>query len=160
VTRGVIAALLCAVASPAFAAGADPAAIARSVGEKFDAACAAGDVNSVLALYRDDARVVYPGAGQTATNKGELRHIVAQTCVKGGAKITLVGYRAVWIDDAHTVVGALGDWTMAGTDADGKPVTIPLRATEVLVKSKAGWLYAVDHASIGVPAPPEPKPSE
>ncbi|HKC51451.1 MAG TPA: DUF4440 domain-containing protein [Myxococcota bacterium] len=157
--RALFAALFCLAASSALAAGEDPAAIARKVGEKFDAACAAGDVNAVLALYQDDARVVYPGAGQTAANKGELRHVVAATCVKGGAKFTLVGYRAIWIDAAHTVIGALGDWTIAGTGPDGKPMTTPLRATEVLLKTPAGWKYIVDHASIGVPAPAPDAPA-
>jgi ketosteroid isomerase-like protein len=85
---------------------------------------------------------------------------VADTCVKGGPKLTLVGYRAIWIDDAHTVIGALGDWTMSGNDADGKPMTTPLRATEVIIKTPSGWKYVVDHASIGVPAPaPDAKPN-
>jgi len=158
VKRALLATLLCVVARPAFGAGDDPAAIARSVGERFDAACSAGNVDAVLALYRDDARVVYPGAGQTAVNRGELRAIVAQTCVKGGPKITLLGYRAVWVDAAHTVVAALGDWSMSGTGSDGTPTTVPLRAVEVLVKTKAGWQYAADHASIGVPPPPPPSP--
>jgi ketosteroid isomerase-like protein len=151
VRRAFVAALFCVAASVALAAGEDPAAIARSVGEKFEAACSARDVNSVLALYQDDARVVYPGAGQSATDKTALRHIVAQTCAKGGPKLALVGYQAVWADEGKTVIAALGDWNATAPGPDGKPVTTPLRATEVLVKTPSGWHYIVDHASFGVP---------
>jgi ketosteroid isomerase-like protein len=156
VKRALLAALFC-VASPVAFAADDPSAIARGVGEKFDKACSAGDVDAVLALYRDDARVVYPGAGQTATTKAELRPIVAATCAKGGPKISLVGYRATWADAAHTVIAALGDWKMASAGPDGTPVDVPLRAVEVLVKTPHGWLYVADHASIGaVPSAPTP----
>jgi ketosteroid isomerase-like protein len=150
--RAILAALFCVAASAAAAAD-DPSAIARTVGEKFASACDAGDVNTVLALYRDDARVVYPGAGQSAANKAELRHIVAQTCAKGGPKFELVGYRAIWVDATHTVIAALGDWNATGPGPDGKPMTTPLRATEVIMKTSSGWQYVVDHASFGVPAP-------
>jgi len=135
-------------------AGDDPSAIAKAVGEKFGAACGAGKVEDVLALYRDDARVVYPGAGETATNPAELRKLVTATCVADGPKFTLVGYKAVWVDKAHTAIASLGEWSMTAPGPDGRPVVTPLRATEVIVKTKGGWKYAVDHASIGVPPPP------
>ncbi len=155
-TRALCAVLLC-LASVARAADDDPNAIARTVGEKFAVACGAADVEAVLALYRDDARVVYPGAGLTASNPAELRKIVTATCVAGGPKFTLVGYRAVWADSAHTVVAALADWTATAPGPDGKPATTQVRATEVLAKTPAGWKYVVDHASVGVPAP-APRP--
>lgn len=151
----LFATLLCVSAASA-RAGDDPTAIARAVGEKFDKACGAGDVEAVLALYRDDARVVYPGAGQSATNPTELRKLVTETCVKDGPKLTLVGYRAIWVDAAHTVVAALGDWSMSGTAPDGTPTTTPLRAVEVIAKTPKGWKYVADHASLGAPPPPAP----
>jgi ketosteroid isomerase-like protein len=153
--RALAAAVLCLAASAA-RAGDDPTAIARAVGDKFGAACGAGDVKAVLALYRKDARVVYPGAGETASNPQELEKLVTATCKKGGPKLELVGYRAVWIDASHTVIGSLGDWRMTAPGPDGKPATTPVRATEVIVKTKAGWRYAVDHASIGAALPPAP----
>lgn len=149
----LVAALFCVSAASA-RAGDDPVAIARSVGERFAKGCGAADVEGVLALYRDDARVVYPGAGQSATNPSELRKLVTETCVKDGPKFTLVGYRAVWVDAARTVVAALGDWSMSATAPDGTPTTTPLRAVEVLAKTPKGWQYVADHASIGAPPPP------
>ncbi|MFI5315917.1 MAG: YybH family protein [Myxococcota bacterium] len=154
--RALLATLFCVAATAAWA-GDDPTAIARSVGEKFGAACGAGNVDAVLALYRKDARVVYPGEGESATDPAALRRMVADTCKPGGAKLELVGYKAVWIDKAHTAIASLGDWRLNATGPDGKPVATPVRATEVLVKTKGGWMYAVDHASIGV-APPPPAP--
>ena len=154
--RAALALGLCCAASLAAAAD-DPTAIAKSVGQKFAAACSAGNVDAVLALYRDDARVVYPGAGETATNRAELRALVRNTCVAGAPPLVLLGYRAVWADPAHSVVAALGDWSVSGPGPDGKTVTTAVRATEVLVKTAKGWLYVVDHASIGVP-PPQPPP--
>jgi ketosteroid isomerase-like protein len=163
--RVLLATLIC-VASASASAADDPGAIAKNVGEKFAAACGAANVDAVLALYRADARVVYPGAGETATNPGELRAMVKDTCLKGGPQFKLLGYRAVWADDAHTVVAALGDWSVVSTGPDGRSMSTPVRATEVLVKTKAGWRYVVDHASVGIPAdnpppsgspPPPPK---
>ena len=120
-TRTALTAALWLVASAAWGAGEDPAVIARIVGEKFAEACGAGDVNSVLALYQDDARVVYPGAGQSATDKAALRHMVVQTCAKGAPKLELVGYSAVWVGDSKSVIAALGDWKATSTGPDGKP---------------------------------------
>jgi ketosteroid isomerase-like protein len=152
--RALLAGLLCVCASAASAAGDDPTAIAKSVGEKFAKACGSADVKTVLSLYRDDARVVYPGAGETATDRETLTKMVTATCTADGPKFELVGYKAVWADAAHTVVAAYGDWQVVMKGADGKTSTAPVRATEVLAKTKGGWKYVVDHASIGVPPAP------
>jgi ketosteroid isomerase-like protein len=156
VTRALGLFALCLLASAARAAD-DPTAIAKSVGEKFAAACGAGDVKAVLALYRADARVVYPGAGDMASSPKELEKLVTATCTKSGPKLALVGYKAVWLDAAHTAIASLGEWSMSAAGPDGKPAITPVRATEVIVKTKDGWVYAVDHASIGV-SPPPPSP--
>jgi len=153
VTRALAAAALCLLASAARAAD-DPVAIARAVGDKFAAACGAGDVKAVLALYRADARVVYPGAGEMASTPQELEKMVASTCKKDGPKLELVSYKAVWVDASHTAIASLGDWSMTAPGADGKPAKTQVRATEVIVKTKKGWRYVVDHASIGVPPAP------
>lgn len=155
-TRALALAALLLLASPARAAE-DPGAIAKTVGEKFAAACGAGDVKAVLALYRADARVVYPGAGETATNRQELEKVVTSTCKKDGPKFELVGYEAVWLDASHKAIASLGDWSMTAPGPDGKPAKTQIRATEVIVKTKGGWKYAVDHASIGASPPPPSK---
>jgi ketosteroid isomerase-like protein len=152
-TRALLALALCCAAPLARAAD-DPTAIARTVGEKFARACGAGDVKAVLALYRADARVIYPGAGETATNPQELEKIVSTTCKKDGPKAELVGYEAVWVDASHAAIASLGEWRIVATGPDGKTTATPVRAAEVIVKTKGGWRYVVDHASIGVPPAP------
>lgn len=134
-------------------AGDDPDKIAEAIGAKFTAACEAGNVDAVVALYRTDARVVYPGENQSAGDPKELRRVVAETCVKGGPKFELASHHAIWLDKAHTVVASLNEWKVTGPDGKSGP---PLRATEVMVKTKDGWKYAVDHASFGVPPAPAP----
>jgi len=158
VIRALAATLLCVVASAA-RAGDDPSGIAKTVGLKFAAACNAHDVDAVMALYRDDARVVYPGEGETAADKTQLRALVGATCVPNGPDFKLVGYKSVWVDAAHTTIASLGDWNISGSEPDGRAMVTHVRATEVIVKTPAGWRYVVDHASLGVPHPPaEPPP--
>ncbi len=101
--RAALALALCLVASRALSAE-DPDKIAESIGAKFTAACDAGNVDAVLALYQKDARVVYPGENQSAGDSKELRRVVTETCVKGGPKFELVSHHAIWLDAAHTVV--------------------------------------------------------
>lgn len=146
--RAALAICLLALAAGARAAD-DPDKIAEAIGAKFTAACGAGNLDAVLALYQKDARVVYPGENQSAGNPTELRRVVTETCVKGGPKFELASHHAIWLDKAHTVVASLNEWKVTGPD--GKPGPA-LRATEVMVKTKDGWKYAVDHASFGVPA--------
>ena len=146
-SRAALAVLICVAAGMA-SAGDDPNKVAEEIGAKFTAACDAGNVEAVLALYQSDARVVYPGEGQSAGDPKELRRVVTETCVKGGPKFELVSHHAIWLDKAHTVAASLNEWKVTGPD--GKPGPA-LRATEVMVKSKDGWKYAVDHASFGVP---------
>jgi len=147
---------LCLLASAARAGG-DPTAIVREVGERFGKACGAHDVKAVLALYRADARVVYPLAGESAADPKALEKLVSETCGQDGPKLELVGYKAVWVDASHTVIASLGDWNMTAPGPDGKPAVTPIRATEVIVKTKGGWKYVVDHASIGATPPPPAK---
>jgi ketosteroid isomerase-like protein len=140
------------LAAPAALASDDPNKIAEEVGAKFSAACAAGDVNAVVALYQADARVVYPGEGQSAADPKALRRAVGETCVKGGPRFFLVARQAIWLDAAHTVVASLNEWKVV--PPEGQAAGPPLRATEVMVKTKDGWKYAVDHASFGVTRSP------
>src|SRR5262249_35330721 len=53
-------------------AHADAAADGRAVSDAFAKAVAAGDLQAVMALYRDDATVIWPGQGEEAKGKAAI----------------------------------------------------------------------------------------
>jgi len=69
--------LVIALAAPAFA---DATADARAHDEAFAKACEAGDVKRVLALYADNAVVVWPGAGEEAKGKAAIEKLIPDHC--------------------------------------------------------------------------------
>ena len=143
--------LVLALATPAFA---DPTAEARKHSEAFGKACTAGDVKAVMALYTDDAFVIWPGVGEEARGKAAIEKLVVNLCnPKLASKTVLKDAVGVQLDLSHIAV--IGHWESTQNGPDGKPVTAQIRTSEVIVKSGDGWRYVVDHASIGVP-PPEP----
>jgi len=135
-------------------ANADPVADAKTVTDAFNKAFEACDVPAVLALYEDNAIVIWPGQGEFATDKAAFEKIVKANC-SGPSKPSLkeISSEARQIDKNYIVhTGQLDD---TGTGPDGKPSTIRIRTTELLHKSAGKWRYAVDHASVGLaPAPP------
>jgi uncharacterized protein (TIGR02246 family) len=135
------------------AAHADPAADAKTVGDAFSKAIAACDVPAVLALYEDNAVIIWPGQGEFGTGKPAIEKIVKATC-SGPSKpsLTEVSSEARAVGKDYIIhIGQLDD-TMPGPD--GKPVTMRIRTTELLHKSGGKWRYVVDHASAGLPPPP------
>jgi uncharacterized protein (TIGR02246 family) len=141
--------LVIALAAPAFA---DATADARAHDEAFAKACEAGDVKGVVALYTDDAVVVWPGAGEEAKGKAQIEKLAADLCdPKTKPKAVIKSDEARALGDSHIAI--TGHWEMSQTGPDGKRTTSQIRATEVIVKTPAGWRYVSDHASIGVPPP-------
>ncbi len=155
--RLALAALL-AVLSSAARAGDVPSAIAHELSQKFITACEAGKVSEALALYLDDAVVVFPSEGARAEGKAELAKALADLCQEGVGKSKWLGGRGAWFGTGENAIVATGAWETSGEDPDGKPVSVVVRTTEFLVKTPAGWKYLLDHASVGVPVPPPAKP--
>jgi uncharacterized protein (TIGR02246 family) len=142
-----------ALAAPAFA---DVTADARAHDEAFAKACEAGDVKAVVALYTEDAVVVWPGAGEEAKGKAQIEKLAADLCnPKTKPKAVIKSDEAMALGDSHIAI--TGHWELSQTGPDGKRTTSHIRATEVIVKTPAGWRYVSDHASIGVPPPKTPK---
>jgi len=143
--------LLGTLAAPALA---DALADARGVEDAFGSACAAGDVKGVMALYADDATVVWPAQGAEAKGKAEIEKLVVGLCKeRRGSTVTLKSLEAIPLGDAHLVTVA--HWEDTATRPNGTRVVVPLRTTEVMVKQDGVWRYLVDHASIGTPRPRE-----
>ena len=142
-------ALVLALAAPAFA---DATADARAHDEAFSKACEAGDVKAVLALYADDAVVVWPGAGEEAKGKAAIEKLIPSLCnPKSNTKAVIKSLEATSLDDSHILI--VGHWEVTETGSDGKSTTSQIRATEVIAKSGASWRYVLDHASVGMPPP-------
>ena len=142
--------------------GADPTDAARTHAEAFKRACEAGDVDAVLALYADDAWVVWPGEGQVALAKEDLSRMVRTLCVETkDARFAIEAIDARALGDDY--VGVRGRWRQTYTGPGGQPVTVAIRAVEVLRKTDDGWRYVLDHASVGQPAAlpiPPPLPDQ
>jgi uncharacterized protein (TIGR02246 family) len=149
-------ALVLALAAPAFA---DATADARAHDEAFAKACEAGDVKAVLALYADDAVVVWPGAGEEAKGKAAIEKLIPGLCdPKSNTKAVIKSLQGTSLGDSHILI--IGHWEVTQTGPDGKPTTSQIRATEVIAKTGSGWRYVLDHASIGLPPPAAAKKHE
>ena len=143
-------ALLVALAAPAFA---DATAEAKKHDEAFGKACSAGDVKAVVALYTDDAFVIWPSVGEEGKGKAAIEKLATGLCdPKLGTKAVLKDADGIQLDPSHIAI--VGHWDVTQNGPDGQPVTSQVRTSEIIVKTAGGWRYVVDHASIGLPAEP------
>jgi ketosteroid isomerase-like protein len=100
------------------------------------------------------APCIWPGVGEEARGKAAIEKLATNLCdPKLDTKPVLKSVVGVQLDPSHIAI--IGRWEFTQNGPDGKPATSEIRASEVIVKSGAGWRYVVDHASIGLP-PPEP----
>jgi uncharacterized protein (TIGR02246 family) len=145
-------AMTCAGASRALA---DAAADGRAVSDAFAKAVAAGDVQAVLALYRDDASVIWPGQGEEAKGRAAIEPL-ARSLIAGAkhGPIVLKSQESTPLGDGYIV--NVGRWEQTVTGPGGKKTVVTIRTSEVLAKTDGKWLYLVDHASVGAPPPPAP----
>lgn len=134
------------------AARADLTAEIRAHEDAFAHACESGNVNAVIALYTDDAILIWPRAGDEAKGKTEITARVTRLCKETrDVKLSIESLQVIPIDDAHAV--AVGRWQNSFTGPAGAHRTATVRTTEVLVKRDGAWRFLVDHASIGLPRP-------
>ena len=150
--RLLLAVLAAALASPA---AADLTADVRAHEEAFARACTHGDASGVVRLYTDDATVIWPGEPEETHNRAALERLVADACRPGrGFEMTVDGLEVIPLDATH--VAAVLHWRDSLRGPDGQPFPFRVRASQVLVKTRGGWRFVVDHASIGLPVPPRP----
>ena len=94
----------------------------RAHEDAFARACEAGNVDAVLALYTDDAIVVWPGAGEEGKGKAAIEELATGFC-KGARnlKLTLKSLDVIGLDDTHAAT--VGHWEGASTGPGGKRMT-------------------------------------
>ncbi|MFC5757519.1 MULTISPECIES: YybH family protein [unclassified Rhizobium] len=98
------------------------------------------DLETCVALHEPDARW-YMDAGRTARGRAEIGEALKQFL----AFRPRFSFRVKALPDEEGATAMLvSDWEMAGTDADGKPVRMAARSTEVVRRQADGtWLYAI-----------------
>jgi ketosteroid isomerase-like protein len=137
------------VATPAFA---DATADAKTQSEAFARAVNAGDVKAMLALYANNARVIWPGQGDEAKGKAEIEKLIVNTMKAfPGAKMTLKSQEAIPLGSGY--IATIGKWEMSFKGSNGKVQTMEIRTSEVIKKQGHRTVYVIDHASVGLPPP-------
>jgi uncharacterized protein (TIGR02246 family) len=107
-----------------------------------------------MALYEDDAVVIWPGQDEFANGKPAFEKIVKGYCSgssKPSIKVISSDARAV----GHDYIIHFGQLDSTVMGPNGKPATVRLRTTELLHKSHGKWRYEIDHASAGLPSGPD-----
>jgi uncharacterized protein (TIGR02246 family) len=104
-----------------------------------------------VALYEDDATLIWPIDGQVAKGKAEIEKIFKSDC-SGAAKGSLKVVSSDSKEIGRDYIVNVGMWDTTVTGADGKLMTARVRTTELLHKSAGKWRYVIDNASIGLPA--------
>jgi uncharacterized protein (TIGR02246 family) len=138
--------LVLVLAAPALA---DPTADAKAVGDAFGKAMAAGDVDAVLALYRDDATIIWPGRGEEAKGKADIERVARASLASAPKDLRLVPQSNEARALGNDYIVNVGRWEMSFTTPRGQHVTQTVRTSEVLQRTDGRWLYLVDHASVG-----------
>lgn len=139
--------------------GASPAsavseADATAQSKAFERAMNAKDVKALVALYADDARVIFPGQGEEATGKVDIERLLTETIASfEGAQTTLASQTVMPL--AGDYAGVVGRWVIVFKEEDGSAHTVHLRTSQVLKKDGERTLYVMDHQSIGVQAADE-----
>ena len=118
-----------------------PASKPEDVPLLFTEAFNAGDLESLVALYAPDARLV-PQPGQV---------VIGPTAIRDAFKHFLALKGHVTVEIAYVI--QTGDiallrvqWHLTGTDPDGQPLSMGGNTSEVLRQQVDGtWLYIIDH---------------
>lgn len=146
--------ILAATAIAATSAFADPVADAKAHSEAFAKAMNERNVKAALAMYADNAHLIWPGQGEEAKGKAEIEKLITTTfkSMPKDAKVTFKGQDAVSLGNGY--VATIGHWEQSGAGPDGKIQTVAIRTSELIKIEGKKTLYVVDHASIGTAPPP------
>ncbi len=129
-----------------------PEEIVKAQSDAFGKAFNACDIPAAIALYEDNATMIWPGEDEVATGKTGIKKIIKTECAgaaKGSLKQVSLESQAI----GKNYIINIGMWDSTIPGPDGKPTTARVRTTELLHKSAGKWRYAIDNASIGLPPP-------
>lgn len=105
----------------------------------------AGDMEGLLSLYEPDA-VFVRGPGDHVQGKAGLRAALQDFLAVGGT----ISFRARHAVQNGDLVLLSNDYTLIGRDAQGAPLTLTGRTSEVLRRQPDGrWRYVIDHPAGG-----------
>lgn len=106
----------------------------------FARAFAAGDLDTLVALYEDDA-VLVPEPGQVKRGHAAIRaSLAAFLGMKGTFRMA-----APKVLQADGVAVLFADWTLDAKAPDGSPTTLSGQTVDVVRRQPGGhWLFAID----------------
>lgn len=108
---------------------------------EFAQAFNAGDINSLMALYARDATLV-PQPGQEVKGQAAIRDALQGFLqMKGHMDLT-----TTYVVQSGDTALMRSHWRVAGTGADGKPLTMEGDSAEVAQRQVDGrWVYVIDN---------------
>jgi uncharacterized protein (TIGR02246 family) len=113
----------------------------EEVGQTYYRAFNNGDIETIVALYEPQARLVVQ-PGQVAEGHTAIREAL-RACFALQPTLTLQKQQVVTSGD---IALSMDQWALTGTGPDGQPVTLERTAVEVLRQQADGrWLYVVDN---------------
>ncbi len=115
----------------------EPAAIQQEFVQAFNA----GNIDGLIGLYETDASFVAE-PGKVVTGTAAIREVL-------GGFLAMKGTLALnkqTVVSAGDVVLLHGEWTLRGTDPEGKAFDMPMRSAEVVRRQPDGtWRYIIDN---------------
>ena len=123
-------------------------ASAKEVDQRFCQAFSKGDVDAIMATYWNSPElVVYPPDAMEQHGWAAVKESYKNF---PGAKLELIDPHYMVAGD---VVIGWGKWKLTLTGADGKPMDMFGRYTNVMAQKDGKWVYIIDHPSMPIPAP-------
>ena len=117
----------------------------EDVHRAFTEAFNAGDLDALMSFYEPSASIV-PAPGKIATGTEAIREALTGFLAVHG-RMTIVTQRVVPTGDVALLHGT---WVLVGTGADGKPVELAGRNTEMVRRQPDGsWLFVIDNPYSG-----------
>ncbi len=113
----------------------------EEIGQIFCAAFNSGDLNSIMALYEPEAKLVSQ-PGQVVSGHEAIRAAL-EGFLALKPKMNLEVKKLIQAEDVALLHS---QWSLTGTGPDGGPITMSGQSTEVARQQPDGsWLYLIDN---------------